>query len=208
MKILNKKLITLLITIIAGGLSANADPEAELLLRSGVSPTVSIEKNAASVESDTVNVETGRHAGNLKSVFTLQTNGTDEDYDFIMTSTVLIEGGTESGYGTYGGNPTILFGNIDNLPTLSDVSNAKAAGSSNCNVIAYPISLIVSGPMTATYTPGHATYGDCVVIRLNGKTSGSILQSVNAAPVSGTYIVGQDTAGNYKATVTLTAYSK
>lgn len=204
----SRKILALLITAMLGITGAYADPEQDLILRTGVPATVSIEKNAASFESDTVNVETGRHSGNLKSVFTLQTNGTDEDYDFILSSSLESSGGTVSAYGLSGGNPTLLFGNIANLPSLADVTNAKAAGSSNCNVIAYPINLIVTSPVTAQYKQNYSTYGDCVVVKLNGSKATSIMQMVNASPVAGTYVVGQDTAGTYKAVVTLTAYNK
>ena len=203
-----KKLTALLITAAVGGLSAYAGTEEELLLGVKASPTISIEKNAASYENDTVNVETGRTSGNLKSVFTLQTNGTDDDYDLIMTSTLTTDEGTVSAYGLNGGNPTLLFGNLSNPPTSTDVTNAKAAGNYNCNVIAYPISLIVSSPVTATYRQDYSTYGDCVVVKLNGNHSASVMQMVHPDSVAGTYVIGQDTAGTYKAIVTFTAYNK
>ena len=138
----------------------------------------------------------------------MQTNGTDSDYDLIITSTLTSASGTVSAYGTNGTSTTLLFGNTSNPPTASDVTNAKSAGNYNCNVIAYPISLIVSSPVTAAYQQNYSTYGDCVVVKLNGSKSTSVMQMVGANPVSGTYVVGQDTAGTYKATVTFSAYSK
>lgn len=191
-----------------GGLSAYAGTEEELLLGLSAPPTINIEKSASSFETDEVNVTTGRTSGNLKSVFTLQTNGTDADYDLIMTSTLTSDSGTVSAYGLSGGRPTLLFGNIANPPSTSDVNNAKSAGNYNCNVIAYPINLITTSPVTAVYTPSYSTYGDCVVVKLNGNTSASVLQTVGSTPVTGTYVVGQDTAGTYQTTVTFTAYSK
>ena len=208
MKISVKKLTALLITAMVGGLSAYADPEDELLLGVMASPTISIEKNASSCEEGEVNVTTGRISSTLRSVFTLQTNGTDDDYDLIMTSTLTTDSDTVSAYGLSGGKPTLLFGNITRPPSASDVANAKAAGNYNRNVIAYPINLIPSSPVTATYHQSYSTYGDCVVVKLNGSTAASVMQTVNDTPVSGTYVVGQDTAGTYKATVTFTAYNK
>jgi len=203
-----KKLLILLATALIGGSAVYATPEEYLLLGVEASPTISIEKNAASYESDTVEVTTGRTSGNLKSVFTLQTNGTDDDYDIVITSTLETDGGEVSAYGLSGGHPTLLFGNMTNLPTGTDVTNAKTAGNFNRNVIAYPINLIVSSPVTATYQQNYSTYGDCIVVRLNGSKATSVMQSVGANPVAGTYVVGQDTAGTYKAIVTMSAYNK
>lgn len=182
--------------------------EDELLLGVYAEPTISIEKSASSYESETVNAQTGRTGGNLKSVFTLQTNGTDDDYDLIMTSVLTTDGGTVSAYGMSGGKPTLLFGNTTRLPSNSDVSNAKTAGNYNCNVIAYPIFLTTSSPVTASYQQSYSTYGDCVVVKLNGSKATSVMQSVGANPVNGTYVIGQDTEGTYAATVTFTAYNK
>ncbi len=208
MKRLNKKILILFLTVLLSGTIVYADTRAKLPLKTMASPTISIEKAAASYESDIVNVENGRTSGNLKSVFTLQTNGTDDDYDLIMTSVLESAEGPESAYGLSGTTPTLLFGNTTNLPSSTDVSNAKAAGNSNCNVIAYPINLIVSSPVTAVYQKNYSSYGDCVVVKLNGSKATSVMQSVSSIPVSGTYIIGQDTAGTYKTTVTFTAVSK
>ena len=183
--------------------------EEELLLGTESPLTVSIEKHASSVESATVNPETGVNTGiPLSSAFTLRTNGTDDDYDFIMTAEIPAEGGTASGYAQIGGKNTLLFGNTENLATSSDLANVRAGGNRNCNVIAYPIYLLPPSPMTATYYSSYSTYGECVVVKLNGATSGTVIQSVGSTPVLNSYIVGQDTAGTYTSTVTLTAIAK
>ena len=183
--------------------------EAELVLGTEAPLTVSIEKSASSVENASIDVSTGINTGTLlQSVFALQTNGTDNDYNFIMTSSVPIDGGIASGYASVGGRTALLFGNTTNLPTESDISDAKLGGRKNNNVIAYPITLLPTSPMTAQYYASYGSYKDCVVVKLNGATSGTVTQTVNSAPISGTYIIGQDTAGTYTTTVTLSAISK
>lgn len=196
-------------TAVLCGTTSYADTQETLMLRTRVAPTISIEKTAASIENDTVDAQTGVHGG-LQSVFTLQTNGTDDDYDFIMTSSILKEGGSDSGYGyDRGGNVTLLFSNIDHLPSESDVTDAKICGNNNKNIIAYPVTVNVTSPATAIYNSGHGTYGDCYVIRLNGMSSPiTLTQIVGTTPAPGAYKIGQDDAGTYKATVTFTAYSK
>lgn len=203
------KIMTVVIAAIFCGTTSYADTQETLMLRTTVSPTVSIEKSASSIEQDSVNVMTGVHGG-LQSVFTLQTNGTDDDYDFIMTSSIPKAGGTDSGYGyDRTGNVTLLFSNLNDLPTDSDVTNAKICGNKNNNVIAYPVTVNVTSPGTAEYNSGHGTYGDCYVVRINGATSViTLTQLVGTTPATGTYKIGQDNAGTYKATVTFTAHSK
>ena len=188
------------------GTTSYADTEENLILRTTVSPTVSIEKSAASIENGSVNPQTGVHGG-LQSVFTLQTNGTDDDYDFVMTSSILKEGGATSGYGyDRGGNVTLLFSNVDYLPSDSDVADAKICGNNNKNIIAYPVTVTVTSPAEAIYNSGHGTYGDCYVIKLRSLSdTATVTQMVGTTPAQGAYKIGQDNAGTYKATVTFTA---
>lgn len=183
--------------------------EAELLLGTEAPLSVSIEKTASSVEATTIDVATGVNNGSiLQSVFTLQTNGTDDDYDLILSSAIQISGGATSGYANIGGKTVLMFANIENLPTESDISNLRSSGTQNYNVIAYPIVMTTSSPMTSEYYADYSTYGECIVIKLNGATTGSVKQLVKATPLVNTYRIGHDTAGTYKAIVTFTAISK
>ena len=183
--------------------------DTELLLETENPPTVSVEKHSSSIESATVNVSTGINQGpSLLSAFTLRTNGTDDDYDFIMTAAIQKDSGMASGYAQIGGKTVLLFGNTENLPTDADIADVRAAGNHNCNIIAYPLTISPPSPMTATYNSNYSTYGECLVVRLNGAKSGTIIQSVNAAPMPNSYIVGQDTAGTYRSVVTFTVVSK
>lgn len=210
---MNKKriaqILILMMTIIWFAPVSKADTRARLKLLSAVQPSVSIEKSSQSREAASLDVTTGRLDSVLQSVFTLQTNETDENYDFIITSTVQKDGGVDSGYGLNGSTPTLLFTNTAKLPTNADIANAKQSGSVNCNVIAYPVTLILTnGNMSQSFKKSYGSYGDCFVIKVNGETSGTIVHNLGQQPAGQTYKVGQDAAGTYKSTVTFTAVSK
>lgn len=185
-----------------------ADTRTRLRLMSNVLSSVSIQKEASSAETGTLNVATGVLDNQMTSVFTLQTNLTDDDCDYIITSSVNTDSGAVSGYG-YAGGPTLLFTNSNNLPSGADVSNAKAGSGINKNVIAYPVTVqLGNANMSSSFDSANATYGNCFVILVNGETNGRVTHTVNTNPVPNTYKTTHDTAGNYTATVTFTAVSK
>lgn len=200
------KLLKLLIflvtaTFVAG--KAYGYAEAEQALQTTVQPTVTIEKSDSSIENASANAENGTHSG-LRSVFELKTNGTDDNYDFLMESSIIVSGGTVSAYGN---NGCILFGHTLATPTMDAIENAKTGGSNNANVIAYPVTVNATSPLTASFDSGNSK-GSCYVIKINGGTEGTVTHTVGGTPISGTYNVGQDQAGTYQATVTFTSYSK
>ena len=80
------KLLILITTALTGAVKAYGYAEAEQSLQTDVQPAVAIEKLSSSKETGTVNPETGAHDG-LSSVFSIQTNGSDEDYDFMLSLT-------------------------------------------------------------------------------------------------------------------------
>ena len=204
---MNKKQTTkLIILIIAaiGGTNVYSATQVEQRVLSSVQPAVSIEKSATSVESGNVNPQTGVIDKVLSSVFTLQTNGTDSDYDFIITSSIAAEGGSVSAYAE---NGALLFGNISQYPTAAAITDAKSGGSNNKNVIAYQVTANVTTPMTIEYKNGYGKYGDCYVIKVNESNGGSITHILNQNPMPGSYSI-QDQSGTYKSTVTFTAVSK
>jgi len=198
------KLLIFLITVTLGTVKAYGYAEAEQSVSTTVQPTVAVEKLSSSIETGSVNPQTGVHTG-LSSIFSLQTNGDDDDYDFIITSKILSSGEEVSAYGNDG---SILFGHTLATPTADAVSDAKAGGSNNKNVIAYPVTLSVVSPMTAEFEKDYGLYGDCYAVKVNGGTGGNVTHIVGQTPISGTYSVGQDQAGTYQAVVTFTAVSK
>lgn len=84
----------------------------------------------------------------------------------------------------------------------------KAGGSSNKNVIAYPVTTVITNPMTVGFEQNYGIYGDCYVVKVNNGTEGTVTHTVGQNPISGTYNIGQDQAGTYQAVVTFTAVSK
>lgn len=199
------KIIALMMTAMFCGLSAYADTEEDLVLGVRALPTVSIEKSAESIESGSATPGTGVVSTNLQSVFTLQTTGTDSDYDFIITSSINIDGDTVSAYGK---NESILFAHTTNPPTLDAVNNAKDWRTNNRNVIAYPLNVVVDSPMSVVHKPTHTTYGNCYVVKVNGSSGGNVTNIVTGTPISNTYDVTFDEAGSYQAVITFTAFGK
>ena len=197
------KLLIFLITatIVAG--KAYGYTETEQSLQTTVQPAVSIIKSDASIENLSANPEQGTHSG-FRTIFNLETNGTDDDYDFLIESSILTSGGTVSAYGN---NGCILFGHTLATPTLDAIDNAKAGGNNNANVIAYPVTIETTNPFTSAFDGGNSK-GACYVVKVNGGDKGTVTHTVSGTPISGTYNVGQDQAGTYQATVTFTSYSK
>ena len=123
-----------------------------------------------------------------------------------MTSSITASG--ESAVSAYGQNGCILFGNILATPTMSAIEDAKTGGHNNANVIAYPVTVTTTSPLTNSFEASNAQYGACYAIKVNGGKEGTVTHIVGGTPISGSYNVGQDQAGTYKATVTLSAVSK
>lgn len=178
--------------------------EAEQSVQTTVQPSVAIAKQSSSIDTGSINPMTGVSTG-LNTVFSIQTNGSDDDYDFVVQATIPVDEGTVSAYGNDG---SLLFANIISSPTSAAIENAKSGGSNNENVIAYPVTVTTSEPMTSEYQKNYGLYGDCYVIKVNSSSNGTVTHIVGQTPVQGTYSVGQDQAGTYQATVTFTAYSK
>ena len=198
------KLLFLIMTVSFGTVKSYGYAEAEQSVQTTVQPSVAIAKQSSSIDTGSINPKTGVSTG-LNTVFSIQTNGSDDDYDFVVQATIPVDEGTVSAYGNDG---SLLFANIISSPTSAAIENAKSGGSNNENVIAYPVTVTTSEPMTSEYQKNYGLYGDCYVIKVNSSSNGTVTHIVGQTPVQGTYSVGQDQAGTYQATVTFTAYSK
>ena len=172
-------------------------------LSTSVQSAVAVEK-LSSLEQGSISPVTGEISQSLTSTFNLQIN--DENaYDFVVYSTILTADSTVSAFDK---NGNILFSNIDNLPSESAVGKAKLNQEGNANVIVYPFELSLDENMSVTFTTDK-TYSDCYKVNFtNSATSGNLVQTISGAPIANTYIVGEDTAGTYKATVYITAVAK
>ena len=198
------KLLFLIIAISFGIVKSYGYAEAEQSLKTAVQPSVAISKQSSSIDLGSINPTTGVSTG-LNTVFSIQTNGSDDDYDFVVQATIPVEEGLVSAYGNDG---CLLFANIGKSPTAEAIENAKNGGSNNKNVIAYPVTVTTSEPMTSEFQKNYGLYGDCYVIKINGSSNGTVTHIVGQTPISGTYNVGQDQAGIYQSVVMFTAYSK
>ena len=176
-------------------------------------PTVAITKNSTSVETGQVNPVNGSHAG-LNASFNIVTNGTDDDYTFIVGSKITSYGNTEVSAYTNDGTG-LLFGRVgeeEHLPTTESIENAKSGGNDNPNIIVYPISsMTIDSPMTVNYDPAQEnnenSFG-CYVVKVNGGTEGTLKQVIGGSAMNDSYNISQDMAGSYKTTVYFTAISK
>lgn len=207
MKIRNILTSLILITaVLTGTVKAFGYAKVGQQLRTDAQPAVAIEK-VSSNDSGTINAETGIHGG-LNASFTLQTNGDDSSYNYILTATTPTTNGTTSAFTKTSGRTAIVFVNVDNEPTMSAIEDARAGGSNNANVITYPIDMSITSPMTAEYMPAHATYGACWIVRVNNANEGTLIQTIGGTPIGRTYTLGDDAAGTYRATITFTAIAK
>ena len=205
-KFLSKLFIFLMtVTIVTG--KAYAEAQADQTVLTSDPPTVSITKLPESNESATLNIENnGAIDGEaMFASFLLQVNGTDSDYDFIVTSTAQVEGGTVSAYGKNGS--CIVFTNIDKLPTEAMVSDAKIGGNNNPNAIAFPVNVSIP-TMNVSYQENYNTYGDCFVVLVGNSQEATLRHDIGTAPYGNTYHKTLDTAGTYQATITFTAFGK
>lgn len=196
------KQLILVTAVLVGTVQAYGYADVEQSVSTDVQPAVAISK-ISSNESGTINPVNGVSTG-LSASFKLETNGTDEDYDFVVTSTLPTTDGEVSAYGQ---NGCLLFGNVTSLPTAAAVADAKVGGNNNRNVIAYPITMGITEPMSVDFA-NSTQYGDCWVVKVNTGNEGTLTQTVGQTPVVNTYSIGQDESGTYKATVTFTAFSK
>ena len=191
--------------VLVGTVKAYGYAETEQAVLTSVQPSVAIEKTVSS-ETGSIQPLTGQHSG-LSASFSLQTNGTDEDYEFIVGSTITTIDGEVSAYTQDG---YLLFSNTTSLPSTSAVENAKIGGNDNRNVIAYPLTMTVTDPMTVSYDKNKLVNegAGCYLIKVNSGTEGILTQTVGGNPAVNSYSIGQDEAGTYKSTVYFTAVSK
>lgn len=183
---------------------AFAEATAEQPIETAVQTAVAISKNET-VSSGSINATTGTISGELSASFTLQTNESN-GYDFLVYSQLTIaDGSVVSAFDT---NGNLLFGNTVQLPTQTAVNNAKLGISGNQNVIGYKFGITVDSGMTVQFQEADM-YETCYKINFNDDTTtGNLRQTISGAPVTNTFLLGEDTSGTYSSTVFITAVSK
>lgn len=175
-----------------------------MLLTVETPPTASISINSGSTTPSTSLTANTGVIGPLQAAFDLSTNGTDDDFDFVITSSITYDGGSASAYDS---NGNILFVNTaaNSIPTATDVSNAKNGIRPNHNVISYPVTMILDSPFISTFHTNYKTYGNSYVINVRDGTEGKVIHSIGSNPVENTYSPTGDAAGTYRATITMSA---
>ena len=195
--------LILVVSVLFSTAKSFAYTEVGQTVQLSVQPSVSVTKLSVK-ETGSINAETGSHDG-LSSSFLLQTNGTDADCDYIILSRVSTsDEGEVSGFDK---NGSLVFTNISNLPTNSQVNNAKLGNINNPNVIVYPLEISITTPMTVSFTE-HAKSGYCYQILVNSTSEGTITKTVKGSPEPNTYEQGKDLSGTYQAIVYITTISK
>ena len=195
------KLLILAMTATCCGIEAFADTSAELVFRTSIPRAASI-KLLSSRSIPSASPTTGIIDGTLCAVFELDSNDTDGGPDFVITAEAAHSSGN---FNAYDGEGNILFTNETQLPSSTDVAEAFSRTGDNYNAILYPVT--IDSPFTINFQASHVTYGNCYIVNLGGETEGTITHTVGPSPVAGTFSTTKDTAGTYKATVTITAIS-
>ena len=198
--------------VLTGTVEAFASASVVQTLSVSAQPAVAMSRSSATSETAIINPENGTHNG-LSASFSIQTNGTDENYNFIVGSKITSYGNVEVSAYSNDGNYLLFgrYGEEEYLPTADSIENAKAGGKKNFNVIAYPIdSMVITSPMTVSYDDAFETAEGtgCYVVKVNGLQEGTLTQTLGGTPLSGTYSPSQDLAGQYRAVVYFTAISK
>ena len=196
-----KTLILLICLAFAG--SVYADVEEEVIVVTNVDYTATLTKQSSSAPV-TMNPLDGTHSG-LSTVFTLQTNGGDDHFDYIITSYINAGGGTVPAYGDDG---RLLFAHEINPPSSTAISNALSGSGSSRNVFAYPTQVTATGGVQSQFKTNYKDYGNCHAIFVDDATSTTVTHIVQGTPCTNTYEVGADEAGNYKSTILFTIVSK
>ena len=199
-----KNLFKILTPIICLTLCGNvyAEIEEEVIVVTNVPYTATLTKRP-STESATLNPANGTHTG-LSSVFTLQTNGGDDYFEYIISSYINTDSGRVSAYGNDG---RLLFAHTTTLPTLTAFTNAKSGTGESKNIFAYPTALTLTGGRTYSFLQNYQDYGNCYAIHAGAVETGNVTHTVSGSPVGTTYEAGLDEAGTYKSTIVFTITS-
>ena len=178
-------------------------------LYSSVPSAVAINKTETNTQGN-IDPVSGNILNDLKTSFILSINSTEgetKSFDFYFYARVKTVDGEESAFGP---NGIILFGNNSSFPTQTAVNNARNGISGNIDVIGYKVKMTPSSSndMVIEYT-STSEYQECYKVSFqNGATNGTVEQIINGSPVTGTYLIGEDSSGPYSTTVYITAMQK
>jgi|GEM_PF-3080220 len=212
---MNKKMATaLMIPVIAAGIGMAKAVDEECASASAILSATLQEECTLIFESGSIGAIINPATGGLDAAFTpkfkLVTN--NEEHKLVMTATVEDNIGVKkNAFAKEGSVDYIVLGNTKHRPTDAAITNALGAApaaASNDNVIAYPVtSVVMSGASTGSLvfdTPAHAFETTTINPAKSGTSYITLTTGVSAR--ANTYSDTTDTAGVYKAELTLTAY--
>lgn len=151
-----------------------------------------------------INPENGSHTG-LEAVFNVKTNGDDNTYDFIISSSIDTLAGTKNAYVMNNNKLYLMLANKDRLPdgdAVSDILSGSLV--KNPNIIAYPVI------NNSVYDIKPVEYNgnlSCKILS-GGQQDLNISQFVSNNPLANTYSISEDTAGVYESVIMLNVYRK
>ncbi len=158
----------------------------------------------SALNNSSINPQSGVHTG-LQAVFNVKTNGNDDTYDFVLSSSILTDAGEKNGYFLKDSELYIILANKERLPdlgSLADISSGMPGN--NKNMIAYPVL------KNAEYQTSYQEYNGvlCCKFLSEGRQNFNFSQNIGSTPLSGTYSLEDDGAGVYEAVITLNIYRK
>lgn len=158
----------------------------------------------SALNNSSINPQSGVHTG-LQAVFNVKTNGDDNTYDFVLSSSILTDTGEKNGYFLKDGDLYLILANKERLPdlgSLADISSGQPQ--SNKNMIAYPVL------RNAEFQTEYMAYNGilCCKFLSEGRQDFNFSQHIGSTPLSGTYSLEDDGAGVYEAVITLNIYRK
>ncbi len=199
----NKLIFTFILTLLQVPICfGTAVMESRLTLivpSSAVVKTIPSSKNNSGIDP-----QNGYQSG-LEAIFNIKTNGDDNTYDFILSSSIETLGGIKNAYVLNNDNLYLMLGNKEHLPDAASAADIESgAPSNNPNIIAYPV--INSSPFDIK--PINRNGGLCCQILSGGEQDMNIIQTIGNTPLGNTYSVSEDNAGVYEAAITLNIYRK
>ena len=168
-------------------------------------PSSAVVKTMTSSKNNSgINPQNGYQSG-LEAIFNIKTNGDDNTYDFILSSSLETLGGIKNAYVLNNDNLYLMLGNKEHLPDTTAAADIESGTpDANPNIIAYPV--INNSPFDIK--PINYNGGLCCQILSGGEQDMNIIQTIGNTPLRNTYSVSEDNAGVYEAAVTLNIYRK
>lgn len=158
----------------------------------------------SALNNSSINPQSGAHTG-LQAVFNIKTNGDDDTYDFVLSSSILTDAGEKNGYFLKDGDLYLILANKERLPDSGSFADISSGGvQRNKNMIAYHVL------ENSEFQTEYKTYNGnlCCKFLSGGRQNFNFSQHIGSTPLAGTYSLEDDGAGVYEAVITMNIYRK